>query len=96
MIRVARSNGESFFIQAGSTVLDFAFAVHRELGLYFSHALINGQKKHFFADHILSNGDTVTIVTAQTVQASYDWFRHAVTATATNYLIDYFKQGNLQ
>lgn len=96
MIRVARSNGESFFLQAGSTVLDFAFAVHHELGLYFSHALINGQKEHFSADHILSNGDTVTIVTAQTVQVNYDWFRHAVTATATNYLIDYFKQGNLQ
>ena len=96
MIRVARNNGESFLLQAGSTVLDFAFAVHRELGLYFSHALINGQKKQFSADHILTNGDTVTIVTAQTVQANYDWFRHAVTTTAINYLIDYFKQLNQQ
>ena len=44
--------------------------------------------------HILSNGDTVTIVTAQTVQANYDWFRHIKTASAINSLIDYFKQLN--
>lgn len=96
MIRVAKSNGESFLLQAGSTVLDFAFAVHRELGLYFSYALINGQKNHFSVDHILANGDTVTIVTTHTVQANYDWFRHTVTTTATNFLIDYFKQVNQQ
>ena len=42
-----------------STVLDFAFRVHTDMGLKFNNALVNGIIKPI--GHILSTGDVVTI-----------------------------------
>lgn len=92
MIRIATKDRQNILIQEGATVLDFAFAIQGNMGLYFSYALINGQKKHFTLDHILTNGDTVEIIKAHTIQANIDWFRHLKTPTAINHLIDHFKQ----
>lgn len=90
-IKVFSKDGSYTTIQEGATVLDFAFMVHKDLGLCFDYALINGKKTHYPVDHVLCNGDTVVIKKSPLIRAEYYWFRHAKTAKATNYLIEYFK-----
>ncbi|MQG21379.1 MAG: bifunctional (p)ppGpp synthetase/guanosine-3',5'-bis(diphosphate) 3'-pyrophosphohydrolase [SAR202 cluster bacterium] len=57
---------------ADSTPLDFAFAVHTELGYQCSGAKVNGKLVTFST--ILQNGDTVEILTSRKVKGpSLDW-----------------------
>lgn len=90
-IKVFTKDGSAVWIQDGATVLDFAFMIHKDLGLHFDYALINGGKRHFSVDYVLSDGDTVIIQQAMTINVDYYWFRHVKTAKAINQLIDYFK-----
>ena len=45
----------------GGTVLDFAFAVHSEIGLKFKSAIVNGQIKPI--NFIANTGDVISINT---------------------------------
>lgn len=91
-IKLITKDGSTATIPKGSTVLDYAFAIHEDIGLHCAYALINRNKKHYPIDHILRNGDQVIIVTEDDVWPDYFWFRHAKTEKSTNYLIEYFKK----
>ncbi|MCF7911204.1 MAG: bifunctional (p)ppGpp synthetase/guanosine-3',5'-bis(diphosphate) 3'-pyrophosphohydrolase [Candidatus Cloacimonetes bacterium] len=55
----------------GSTPLDFAFAVHTDIGLHCLSARVNG--KHASLRQQLNDGDLVEIKTARNVKPSRDW-----------------------
>jgi GTP pyrophosphokinase len=74
-------------LPAGSTVLDFAFAIHSDLGLHCHQAKINGKTMPLFTR--LSNADRVEINGSKTVQAKRSWLTHVVSDKALQRLRGY-------
>ncbi|MCK5857592.1 MAG: bifunctional (p)ppGpp synthetase/guanosine-3',5'-bis(diphosphate) 3'-pyrophosphohydrolase [Bacteroidales bacterium] len=63
-------------LRLGSTALDFAFAIHTDVGSQFASATVNG--KIVPIDHILKNGDQVNIITSKNNRPSVDWLKIVV------------------
>ncbi len=70
-----------------STVLDFAFAVDEEVGLYFDYAVVNGQ--HVGMDHIIHSGDKISIFVTKSSQVNNIWLNYAITGKARNAIISH-------
>ncbi|GAB4276523.1 MAG: bifunctional (p)ppGpp synthetase/guanosine-3',5'-bis(diphosphate) 3'-pyrophosphohydrolase [Deferrisomatales bacterium] len=62
-IQVISPQGEVFSLEEGATALDFAFAIHEQLGLRAVGARINNTEASL--DQVLRPGDRVEIVTAE-------------------------------
>lgn len=96
-IKIFKRNGAASWIDKGATVLDLAFAIHGDIGLHFSHALINNSKEYFPAYHVLNVGDRVEIVTSESETAEIRWFKYLKTADALQHLYHYYsKPDNLK
>ena len=79
-IYVFTPTGELMKLAKGATVLDFAFAIHTKLGCKCISAKVND--KNVPIKHVLSNGDTVSIVTSPTQSPKRDWLNIVVTSKA--------------
>ena len=64
----------------GATPLDFAFAVHTQLGKTCVGTKVNGRMVPL--DHHLSNGDTVAIITNKNAKPSKDWLDMVISERA--------------
>jgi GTP pyrophosphokinase len=64
----------------GATPIDFAFAVHSEVGLHCAGAKVNGRIAPL--SRPLRNSETVEIITAATAKPSRDWLAHVRTGRA--------------
>src|SRR6056297_1295813 len=64
----------------GSTVLDFAFDIHTEVGSSCSGARVNG--KNVPIRYHLRNGDKVEILSSKTQKAKMDWLNYVATSKA--------------
>ncbi|OGE78996.1 MAG: hypothetical protein A2751_00865 [Candidatus Doudnabacteria bacterium RIFCSPHIGHO2_01_FULL_46_14] len=84
--------GEVKDLPEGATTLDFAFAVHTDLGLYAMGAKVNG-KMGKLSDE-LSNGDVVEIVKGSKINVSRDWMGVARTSSARSKIKAYLNQNN--
>ena len=71
LIYVLTPNGNVITLPFGSTVLDFAFKVHTEIGETTVGARINGVYSSI--NTVLKSGDIVEIKTAKTAHPSRDW-----------------------
>jgi GTP pyrophosphokinase len=67
-------------LPTGATPLDFAFAVHTEVGLRCQGAKVNGRIAPLHRP--LRNGDTVEVLTGPFARPSKDWLSHVKTARA--------------
>lgn len=65
--------GEVVDLQQGSTVLDFAYQVHTEVGHRCRGAKVNGRIVQL--NHQLQTGDRVEIMTAKTSEPRRDWLQ---------------------
>lgn len=74
--------GDLFRLPAGSTVLDFAFAIHSNVGCRCVGAVVNS--RHEKITYRLHSGDTVEIVTSSTQAPKQDWLHIVVTSKARN------------
>ncbi len=72
----------------GSTVIDFAFAVHTDIGKNAEKGKINGQLVPL--ETKLSNLDTVEIVTNEKSQMKKTWLQNAITEKATSKIKTFF------
>ena len=79
-IVVFTPRGELITLPAGSTVLDFAFSLHTELGLH----CIAGKVNHKLVplDHVLASGDQVEVITSNTQEPNPQWVEFLKTGRA--------------
>jgi len=69
-------------LNIGATVLDFAFAIHSDVGLKCVGGIVNG--KNVSMKHILKNGDQVHILTSKSQKPSLDWLTIVTSTRARN------------
>lgn len=75
-------NGDIFNLPFGATVIDFAYAIHSQIGNTCVSAKVNGLI--FPLRHKLENGDGVEIITNETAKPSPNWLQFAITSKARN------------
>lgn len=79
-IYVFTPKGDVFELPEGATPLDFAYAIHTNVGAKTVGAKIDGRMVPL--KHVLKNGDTVEILTSTTQRPSKDWLKMCVTSRA--------------
>ena len=82
--------GELKQLPKGSTPLDFAYAIHSDVGQHCTGAKING--KMVPLSTLLSSGDEVEIVTSPHHMPSQDWLKIVKTSKARSKIKHWLKQ----
>ncbi|MDQ3696593.1 MAG: bifunctional (p)ppGpp synthetase/guanosine-3',5'-bis(diphosphate) 3'-pyrophosphohydrolase [Gemmatimonadota bacterium] len=83
-------DGDVIQLPKGATPIDFAFAVHTEVGLHCRGAKVNGRIAPLSKQ--LRNSDTVEIITAASARPSRDWLAHVRTGRARHKIRQWIKQ----
>ena len=76
--------GDIIVLTKGSTPIDFAYAVHSEIGNHCDSAKISG--KIVQLNHVLRNGDVVEITINKNKNPSKDWLRFVKTSLAKSHI----------
>lgn len=82
--------GNLYRLQAGSTPIDFAYAVHTKIGNTATGAKVNG--KMVSINTVLQSGDKVEIITTKNSKPSLDWLEFVKTNSARNGIRQYYRQ----
>lgn len=82
--------GKVVQLPRGSTPIDFAYAIHSQVGDACSGAKINGRIVPL--RHEIQNGDVIEILTNQSSKPSRDWLNHVVTSKARNRIRHWISQ----
>jgi len=82
-------NGDIFNLPAGSTVIDFAYAVHSQVGNNCISAKVNGMIVPLRQK--LENGDQVEIITSKKTKPSPNWLQFAVTSKARSSIKNFIR-----
>jgi GTP diphosphokinase / guanosine-3',5'-bis(diphosphate) 3'-diphosphatase len=93
-IFVFTPKGDVKQLPKGATPIDFAFAVHTEVGLRCAGARVNGRIVPLARE--LKNGDTVAIHTDARQRPSRDWLAFVKTARARQKIRQWIKQEEFQ
>jgi GTP diphosphokinase / guanosine-3',5'-bis(diphosphate) 3'-diphosphatase len=89
-IFVFTPKGDVKQLPRGATPIDFAFAVHTEVGLHCSGSRVNGRIAPLSRE--LKNGDTVEVMTDPRQKPSRDWLAFVKTARARQKIRHWIKQ----
>jgi GTP pyrophosphokinase len=89
-IYIYTPKGDVKMLPVGATALDFAFAVHTEVGSKCIGAKVN--HKLVPISHKLKSGDQVEIITSNKQKPSEDWLNFVVTAKARSRIKDALKE----
>ena len=93
-IYIFTPRGDLLKLTAGSTVLDFAFAVHSDVGYHCTGARVNGQMVPI--RYKLGNGDQVEVTTSQQQKPKTDWLNWVFTSKARARIKRFLKQAEYQ
>jgi GTP diphosphokinase / guanosine-3',5'-bis(diphosphate) 3'-diphosphatase len=89
-IFVFTPSGDVKQLPKGATPIDFAFAVHTEVGTRCAGAKVNGRITPLSRE--LRNGDTVEVLTDAKQRPSRDWLAFVKTARARNKIRQWIKE----
>jgi GTP pyrophosphokinase len=79
-VYVFTPKGDIRELPTGSTPIDFAYAIHTEVGHHCVGARVNG--KMVTLRYVLKSGDTVEVMTSSDHRPSKDWLKYAQTSRA--------------
>lgn len=82
--------GKVIELPRGATPIDFAFAIHTEVGLTCSGARVNGRIVPL--RYQLRNGDMVEVITSPTAHPSRDWMNFVKTSRARSKVRHYLAE----
>ncbi len=88
-INLFTPKGDMVSLPQGSTVIDFAYEIHTDLGNKCIGAKINF--KLVPINHIIENGDQIEILTSEKQIPKMEWLKFATTAKARSKIKDAFK-----
>lgn len=91
-IFVFSPKGDLFDLPEGATPLDFAFAVHTDVGLKTHGARVNGRISPL--DRPLENRDVVEIITRKQASPNRQWLNVVKTASARSKIKAWFRQAS--
>ncbi len=86
--------GKLIQLPRGSTPVDFAFAVHTDVGLTTLGAKINGRMVPLSEE--LHNGDNVEILTSNTAKPNVEWLRFVKTHRARSKIKRFYKRAHFE
>ena len=89
-IYVFTPKGRILHLPKGSTPVDFAYAIHTNVGCFCSKARINQRLSSL--DTKLQNGDIIEIITNNSSEPDKEWLNFAVTGKAISKIKQYFKE----
>jgi len=84
--------GDVVSLRRGSTPIDFAYAIHTEVGHHCVGAKINGSIVTL--DHELQMGDRVEVLTSKNSWPSRDWLSIVRTSSARSKIRNYFSRAS--
>ena len=84
--------GDTRTLPVNSTILDFAYEIHSEIG----HKAIGAKVNHRLVPltHTLKSGDQVEVITSDTNRPRLEWLEHVVTLKAKTAIKDALKSEN--
>ncbi|MCL2413314.1 MAG: RelA/SpoT family protein [Bacteroidales bacterium] len=89
-IIVYTRKGDLKTMPAGSTVLDFAYNIHSELGETAIGAKIN--HKLVPIQHVLTSGNQIEVITSKRQKPTKEWLDFVATERAKNHIRNYLKK----
>ena len=90
-IYVYTTTGEVIELPNGSTVVDFAYKIHTDIGNSMVAAIVNNEAVSF--DYVLENQDRVRIVTdSKAYVPKEEWLNYAKTTTARSKIREFIKE----
>jgi len=93
-IFVFSPKGDLYSLPKGATALDFAFAVHTEVGIHTRGAKVNG--KLIPLSHQLKSGDQLEIITSEKTKPSANWLDYVTTGRARSKIKSSLKEEQKQ
>ena len=88
-IYVLTPEGEIKEFPKGATPIDFAYAIHTQIGEKTAGAKVNGYQVPL--DYKLKSGDKVEVITSKKPKPSKDWLKICVTSKARSKIKNFFK-----
>ena len=83
-IFVFTPKGDVIDLPTDSSVIDFAYAIHSDIGSHMAGAKVNG--KMTAINSLLHNGDRVEIETKKSAKPSHKWLEHCKTTMAKRHI----------
>jgi GTP pyrophosphokinase len=79
-IVVFTPRGDLINLPLHATVLDFAYAIHSDLGNHCIGANVNHRLRP--VDYVVKSGDQIEVISSRVQQPNKDWYKYVVTARA--------------
>ena len=89
-VQAFTKNGVVIDLPYKSTILDFAFEIDKQLGIYFDYGIVNGQIVG--VDYMLKNGDKIEIFTTNNPTINKVWLNYVITGKAKNSIIEFLSR----
>lgn len=89
-VHVFTPKGDLITLQAGATLLDFAYAIHTNVGSKCVGGIVNNRNETL--KYVLKNGDQISVITATNQQPKADWLNFTVTSKARNKIRQYLNE----